>query len=107
MGVVINPNTRIGNNVTILHQVTIGSATPWDDSLMVKHAQVQEGGASFAIDIQDDVYLSAGCKILCKKNLVIRKGTIIAANAVLTCSTGENEVWAGIPAKCVGKRKWM
>lgn len=47
MGVVINPNTRIGNNVTILHQVTIGSATPWDDSLMVKHAQVQEGGGKF------------------------------------------------------------
>jgi len=29
----------------------------------------------------------------------------VGANAVLLQSTGENEIWAGIPAKCVGKRE--
>lgn len=37
--------------------------------------------------------------------MTIAKGTIVAANAVLLCSTGENEIWAGVPAKCIGKRK--
>ena len=26
------------------------------------------------------------------------------ANAVLLSSTGENEIWAGAPARCVGRR---
>lgn len=63
----------------------------------------QEGGGYF-IDIQDDVILCAGCKVLSKGKLTIGKGTIIGANAVLTQSTGENEIWAGIPAKRIGKR---
>lgn len=102
-GIVINPMTRIGNNVTIFHNVTIGSASPWDDTKMVKH--IQKDGGTFCIDIQDNTYLCTGCVILCKETLVVGKGTLIAANAVLTCSTGENEIWAGVPAKCVGKRK--
>jgi len=28
----------------------------------------------------------------------------VGANAVLLESTGENEIWAGVPARCVGKR---
>lgn len=38
------------------------------------------------------------------EDLVIGKGTVIGANSVLLSSTGENEIWAGVPAKCVGKR---
>ena len=43
--------------------------------------------------------------MLSKGKLVVGKGTIIGANAVLTQSTGENEIWAGIPAKLIGKRQ--
>ena len=62
-------------------------------------------GGAFCIDIQDGAILCAGCAILCKDRLIVGKGTVVAANAVLTCSTGENEIWAGVPAKCIGKRK--
>ena len=103
-GCVINPFTRIGSNVTICHNVTIGTATPWNNSKMLSHAKVDSSGGKYCIDIKDDAYLCTGCVILCKSFLVVGKGTIVAANAVLTCSTGENEIWAGIPAKCVGKR---
>jgi serine O-acetyltransferase len=34
----------------------------------------------------------------------VRRGSVIGANAVLLESTGEYEIWAGIPAHCVGKR---
>lgn len=43
--------------------------------------------------------MCAGSKILAKDNLVVGKNTIIAANSVLLKSTGENEVWGGIPAR--------
>lgn len=59
----------------------------------------------YIIDVQSDVILCAGAKVLSKGGLVIGKGTIVSANAVLTCSTGENEIWAGVPAKLIGKRE--
>ena len=36
--------------------------------------------------------------------LIVGKGTIVGANSVLTKSTGENEIWAGVPAKRIGFR---
>lgn len=54
----------------------------------------------------DDAILCAGAKLLFgEETLVVGKGTIIGANAVLTQSTGEGEIWAGIPAKKIGMRK--
>ena len=32
-------------------------------------------------------------------------GTIVGANSVLMNSTGENEIWAGNPARLVGHRR--
>lgn len=34
--------------------------------------------------------------------LVVARGCVIGANSVLTQSTAENEIWAGVPAKKVG-----
>jgi serine O-acetyltransferase len=34
----------------------------------------------------------------------VGKGCVIGANAVLLESTGENEVWVGVPAKHIGDR---
>ena len=42
---------------------------------------------------------------LAKKKLVVGEGTVIGANAVLTQSTGDWEIWAGIPAKKIGLRE--
>lgn len=76
--------------------MTIGKARPWD-------ASQTEGG----VLIKDDAIICAGAKILFKnEQLVVGRGTVIGANAVLTQSTGDNEIWAGIPAKRVGIRVW-
>ena len=95
-GVVIHSKARIGDRVKLYPGVTLGRADiykPASDSLF-------EG-----IIIQDDVILSPGCKILCKEGILeVGQGTVIGANAVLLQSTGEWEIWAGIPAKCIGKR---
>jgi len=36
--------------------------------------------------------------------LIVGKNSVIGANAVLFNSTGENEIWAGIPAQKIGNR---
>ena len=100
-GTVIHPSVRIGDNVQIYQGVTLGVAIPWNDEFARSHKE--NGGGR--INVGNDVILCAGCKVLAKETLIVGRGTIVAANAVLLCSTGENEIWAGIPAKCVGKRK--
>jgi serine O-acetyltransferase len=96
-GVVIHSKARIGNRVKIYPGVNLGRADiyrPADESRF-------EG-----IVVEDDVILSPGAKILCAQGvLYVRRGSVIGANAVLLDSTGENEIWAGIPARCVGKRE--
>jgi serine O-acetyltransferase len=96
VGVVIHSHAAIGARVKIYPGVTLGRADiyqPMEQSLF-------EG-----IVIEDDVILSPGAKILCKEGLLrVGRGSIIGANAVLLESTGEGEIWAGLPARCVGKR---
>jgi serine O-acetyltransferase len=36
--------------------------------------------------------------------LRVGRGSVVGANAVLLESTGENEIWAGVPARRVGTR---
>lgn len=96
MGVVIHPKTVIGANVGIYPGVTLGRADVYRPAAESRF----EG-----IVVADDVILGAGAKILCDEGVLrIGRGTVVGANAVLTESTGENEIWAGIPAKKVGER---
>ena len=95
-GVVIHPKSAIGDRVKMYPGVTLGRSDihlPFDQSQF-------EG-----ITIEDDVILAPGSKVLCKVGILkIKRGTVLGANAVLLNSTGEDEIWAGVPAKCIGKR---
>lgn len=93
-GVVIHKDTVIGNNVRIYQQCTIGRADIWNE-----HPSFDFSG----IVIRDDVIICAGAKILTSGSLEIGKGSIIGANSVLLTSTGEYEVWAGVPAVFIKK----
>ncbi len=96
-GVVIHPKTKIGKNVKIYPGVTLGRA---DIHLPIEQSKFQ------GIEIGDDAILSPGSKVLCKEGtLRVGRGTVLGANAVLLESTGEGEVWAGLPAKKVGPRE--
>lgn len=57
-----------------------------------------------SIRIGDDVVIFPGAKIAATGDFVIGNGTVVGANAVLTESTGEWEIWAGNPAKMIGYR---
>lgn len=96
-GVVVHPNTIIGERVKVYPGVTLGRADIH---------KTMEQSAFEGIRIEDDVILSPGAKVLCKRGvLTVGRGTVVGANAVLLQSTGEGEIWAGIPAEKVGERK--
>ena len=96
VGVVIHSLSRIGNRVKIYPGVTLGRA---DIHIPMERSDFE------GIEIEDDVILSPGVKILCKNGVLrVGRGTVVGANAVLFDSTGVDEVWAGIPARCVGER---
>ena len=95
-GVVVHSKTTIGKRVKLYPGVTLGRA-----DIYIPASQSKFEG----ILIEDDVILSPGCKVLCKAGVLrVGRGSVIGANAVLLESTGENELWAGNPARCVGKR---
>jgi serine O-acetyltransferase len=97
VGVVIHSKSRLGARVKIYPGVTLGRA---DIHRPIEQSRFQ------GIVIEDDVILAPGAKVLCKEGVLrVGRGTVIGANAVLLQSTGEDEIWAGVPAKCVGKRE--
>ncbi len=96
-GIVLHSKSTIGDRVKIYPGVTIGRADiyrPADQSRFT------------GVCIEDDVILCPGCKVLCKEGVLrVGRGSVIGANAVLLESTGEYEIWAGIPARKVGTRR--
>jgi serine O-acetyltransferase len=96
-GVVIHPKTVIGKHVKIYPGVTLGRADIYRPATQSRFK---------SITVEDDAILCPGAKILCKEGvLTIGRGSVVGANAVLLESTGENEIWAGVPAHCVGSRR--
>jgi serine O-acetyltransferase len=95
-GVVIHPKTIIGNRVKVYPGVTFGRADIFRPASQSRF----EG-----IVVEDDAILCPGAKILCKEGVLrVGRGSVVGANAVLLESTGVDEIWAGVPARCVGKR---
>jgi serine O-acetyltransferase len=95
-GLVVHDLTTIGDRVRLFQGVTIGRADIW-----IRRAESRFEG----VDIGDDVCICAGAKVLGRDGrLRVGRGTVVGANAVLTRSTGEWEIWAGAPARCVGTR---
>jgi len=97
VGVVIHSKASIADRVKIYPGVTIGRA----DIYIPADKSAYEG-----IVIEDDVILAPGAKVLCKQGvLVVARGTVVGANAVLLQSTSCGEIWAGVPARRIGLRE--
>ena len=85
LGVVINPNTVIGNNVKIHQNVTLGG----------------RNGSGCPI-IEDNVLIGVGAVIL--GDVVIGENSSIGANAVVLNDVPPNSIAVGIPAIIKPKR---
>lgn len=60
---------------------------------------------SWGILLKKGSILCTGARVIGKKErIVVGENTIIGANTVLTCSTGDNGIWAGISARKIKDR---
>ena len=90
--IIINPNTIIGKNCTILQDVTIGNNN-------------YKGLNNLAI-LGDSISIGAGTKII--GPVIIGSNTIIGANSVVVKSfENPNQIIAGNPAKLIRKEANM
>ncbi|MBC5995848.1 serine acetyltransferase [Romboutsia ilealis] len=83
-GVVIHPNSVIGNNVIIYHQATIGSDKTGNDG---------------APTIGNNVFIGVGAKVL--GSIQISDDVKIGANSVVLKDIPKNSTAVGIPAKII------
>lgn len=84
LGTVIHPFTSIEDKVKIYQNVTIGRGDIWKE---------YDPSNNLSFLIKEGAILCAGSKVIASKGrIVVGKNTIIAANAVLLQSTGENEI---------------
>lgn len=88
-GVVMGETTVVGNNVSILHGVTLGGCGITEG---VRHPTIGDG-----------VLISTGAKIL--GNVHIGEGAKIAAGSLVLENVAAHTTVAGVPAKIVGKPK--
>ncbi|HIK58838.1 MAG TPA: serine acetyltransferase [Nitrospinaceae bacterium] len=84
--IVLHPNTIIGKNCDIRHDVTIGNRKTYSD----------------VPEIGDNVDIGAGAKILGK--IIIGNNVSIGANAVVLRDVPDNHIAVGVPAKIYPKK---
>lgn len=90
---------KIGNNVSIAHASTLISTNhTWNDvNLPIKYNKEEKA----EIEIQDDVWIGCGVRILA--GVKIKKRSIVAAGAVVTKTFDSNSILGGVPAKLLKK----
>lgn len=57
------------------------------------------------VELRDRVWLM-GCNVVVNPGVLMREGSVALANAVVTHSTEANEIYAGVPAKKIGRTAW-
>ncbi|CAN0602661.1 unnamed protein product, partial [Ectocarpus sp. 12 AP-2014] len=85
--IVIGETARVGDNVSMLHSVTLGGTGKEDD---IRHPQIGNG-----------VLIGAGAKVL--GNIHIGNCSRIAAGYVVLHDVPAEKTVAGVPAKIVGE----
>ena len=93
MGVVIGETSKIGDNVTIYHNVTLGGIAPSINTNDQRNTKRHP-------TLEDNVVIGSGAQIL--GPITIGKNSLIGANAVVTKDVPEKSIMVGIPAKRVG-----
>ena len=88
-GLVIGETTVIGNDVSILHSVTLGGVGSKSGN---RHPKIESG-----------VMISAGAKVL--GNVSVGRGAKIGAGSLVIESVKPHSTVVGVPAKVVGENQ--
>lgn len=98
-----NAGIKIGDNVLIGSGVKIYDTDfhPLESKFRFGTSKDDKKTNSKSVFIDDGVFIGAGSYIL--KGSIIGKNSIIGANSVVAGAIGENEIWAGNPARLIRK----
>lgn len=106
-GVDIHPGAKIGRGLMIdhAHSIVIGETAVVGDNVSMLHAVTLGGTGKFEQDrhpkIGDNVLLGAGAKIL--GNIKVGNCSRVAAGSVVLHAVPANKTVAGVPARVVGE----
>lgn len=90
----LHPKVVVGRNCMIFQNTSVGRS----------NIDVDEP-EDFIVVVEDFAVISTGVVVAAPdEGLVVGEGTLVAANSVLKESTGEWEIWGGIPARKIGER---
>ncbi len=94
---------RLGNRVNIQDNAMVHCTYKKTKTIIGNNVSVAHNAIVHGCRIDDNVLIGMGAIVM--DNCVIESNAIIAAGAVLTQKTivREGEIWAGIPAKRIGK----
>jgi len=109
--VVVEYGARIYTRVSIGSKTAI-SGFVCNDSVIGRNCVIQgalvhartKPGIEAAPLIEDDCLVGAGAIIV--GGVLIRRGSFIAAGAVVTHDTDEDFLYAGVPARRIKRKKW-
>ena len=82
--IILSSGVRIGNNVTLKHNITIGNKRKLD------------GGFGVPI-IEDNCIIHP--HVILFGDIILKEGTVIGAGSVVTKSTEKNGIYVGNPAR--------
>lgn len=91
---------KIGNNVMMGPNINLMAEN--HNFLSTEIPMIQQGVSNKGITIEDDVWIGAKATIL--DGVVIGKGSIIAAGAVITSSVEPYSIMAGVPGRKIKSR---
>ncbi len=108
---------RIGENVffnhncsvTSMDNIEIGNNSMFGNNLVIidhNHIDTSRNKNKYTtspITIGDDVWIGANCTIL--PGVKIGNNAIVGANSVVSKNIGNNEIWAGCPAKFIRRNE--
>lgn len=93
-------NISIGNDVLMGPEVMIYTA---NHNIEKSKKIIEQGMTIKPVVIEDDVWIGSRAIIL--PGVTIKKGAVIAANAVVSKDVEEYTIVGGVPAKKIGERK--
>jgi len=97
------PNVCLGNNIRIMNKTIIASETIIHDDVFIGPGVMTANAKDFTtkkllpIVIEENVKIGVGAIIL--PNVILRRGCVIGAGAVVTKSTESNGMYIGVPAR--------